>query len=136
MALEYAHPFDCPYIFASWCDRIFVRGAPAGYGLQGPCWIWTGWNNAKRSGAYGKVWINGRAEYLHRYMWQEHNGLLLQTGDHIDHLCRVRLCFSPYHLECCDLAENNRRRDEYAARYTETHYDPELEQQITEGFGL
>lgn len=134
----YANPLDCPHVFGSWCDRIVVRPAPRipGVVLRGPCWIWTGWNNAKPGGAYPKVWINGRAEYLHRYMWQQHNQLQLQVGDHVDHLCRVRLCFSPHHTDCCDLKENNRRRDEYAAQFREHHYSPELEAEILEGFGL
>lgn len=139
----YEHPFDSPHVRGSWCDRIVVRPAPvrAGVILRGPCWIWLGWNNGKRinkegQGPYPKVWIDGRAEYLHRYMWEQHNGVSLQGGEFIDHLCRVRLCFSPHHTDCCDLEENNRRRDEYAARFSETHFSPELEAEIREGFGL
>lgn len=131
----YDHPFDCPHVLGSWCDRILVVDAPLDRGVYGPCWIWTGWNNAKPGGAYGKVKVEGRTHYLHRWMWEQHNGLLLQVGDHIDHLCRVRLCFSPHHTECTDLAENNRRRDEYAAQFKETTYDPALEAEILEGFG-
>lgn len=124
----YAHPFDCPHIDGSWCDRIVVRPAPAGIPLLGPCWIWLGWNNAKPGGAYGKVEIKGRAQYLHRVMWERYHNLSLHPGDCIDHKCRVRLCFSPHHIECCDYEENNRRRDEYAARFN-NEINPELSQE-------
>lgn len=134
----YEHPFDCPHVLGSWCDRIVVRRAPIipGVVLFGACWIWTGWNNGKLGGPYGKVRVNGKVEYLHRWMWEQHNEMRLSVGDHVDHLCRVRLCFSPHHTECCDLAENNRRRDEYAAQFRESHYSPELEAEILGGFGL
>lgn len=132
----YAHPYDCPHFYGSWADRVCVRPAPIGFDVPGPCWIWLGWNNGKPSGAYGKVKINGRTDYIHRVMWERHNGVYLQGGETIDHLCRVRLCFNPYHLENVDYSENRQRAVDYAARFSETTYDPELEAEIAAGFGL
>lgn len=132
----YEHPFDCPHVNASWCDRIVVRRAPRLVDVPGPCWIWLGWNNGKPSGPYGKVKIQGRTDYIHRVMWERHNGVYLRGGETIDHLCRVRLCFSPHHLENVDYAENNERAREYGQRFAMTEYSPELEAEIAEGFGL
>jgi hypothetical protein len=130
----YQHPFECPLVDHNWSDRIIVRPAPVlpGVELLGSCWIWCGWNNAKpynkdgRGGPYGKVKIAGRTDYLHRVMWERYNGLLLQGGEVIDHRCRVRLCFSPHHIECVDHEENAQRRSDYAASFKEVEYDPDL----------
>jgi hypothetical protein len=131
--LLYTNPLDCPHIHASWCDRILVVDAPVHFLGRGPCWRWTGWNNAKTNGAYGKVKVEQRTFYLHRLMWERHNALYLRGGETVDHLCRVRLCFNPYHLDCCDRAENTRRAKEYAKKFNETTYDAALEQEIQEG---
>lgn len=140
----YGSPHDCPCVENYWLDRIVVRPAPilSGVLLLGPCWIWQGWNNAKpynkngTGGPYGKVKIKGRGEYLHRIMWERHNGVLLQGGEVIDHLCRVRLCFSPYHVENTNAAENARRREEYAAKFRASEFTPEYEAEILEGLTL
>ena len=64
-------------------------------GMDTPCWLWTGRQN--RNG-YGRLRLNGREPVAHRAAWEcvigpVPNGLLL------DHLCRVRLCCRPDHLE-------------------------------------
>jgi hypothetical protein len=51
----------------------------------------------------------------HRLAYEEAYGPI-PAGLHIDHLCRVRNCINPEHLEAVTQAENNRR-----AAATRTH---------------
>lgn len=67
------------------------------------CWIWTAYKN--KSG-YGVVSIGGmRAVLAHRVIYE----LLCTTiapGKTLDHLCRVRACVNPAHLEQVSNIEN------------------------------
>ena len=73
----------------------------------GPCWIWRG--APKREG-YGSFYYEGRSQYAHRlsYQWSVKP---IPDGLHIDHLCRVRLCVNPAHLEPVTPVENTMRGD-------------------------
>lgn len=62
---------------------------------RGPCWIWTG---AGQTGGYGIVRREGRRIRVHRYAWELLVGPI-PAGLVIDHLCRVKLCVNPDHLE-------------------------------------
>jgi hypothetical protein len=66
------------------------------------CWIWLG---KRINNGYGR-WIAGTA---HRAMYAELVGPI-PCGLQIDHLCRVRLCVNPKHLEPVTSRENNRRK--------------------------
>ena len=59
------------------------------------CLLWTGTVNR---GGYGEVKIANRMRKVHRVMWEMFNGPL-PLGLELDHLCRVRHCASPAHLE-------------------------------------
>ena len=69
----------------------------------GPCEIWTGPLNEHGYGAasYGLA---------HRLAWQAANGPV-PDGLELDHLCRVRSCVRPDHLEPVTHRENCRRGD-------------------------
>jgi hypothetical protein len=69
------------------------------------CWIWTG--HVMPTG-YGLSSLNARKEYAHRVSYTVHVGPI-PDGLHIDHLCRVRLCVNPDHLEAVTQAVNNQR---------------------------
>ena|SRR5215831_2236795 len=58
----------------------------------GDCWLWTGYVDR---GGYGRY---GRHGYSHRIAYEE---LVAQIppGLVIDHLCRVRHCVNPTHME-------------------------------------
>jgi hypothetical protein len=71
----------------------------------GNCWVWTGY--VMPSG-YGFWQANGNKTSAHRYAYELANGTI-QTGLHIDHLCRNRACVRGEHLEAVTQAENNRR---------------------------
>lgn len=73
------------------------------------CWLWTG---ARSSAGYGQFWIDSRLEYAHRVAY-ELMVELIPEGLVIDHLCRVRNCINPKHLEPVTQGENLRRADIY-----------------------
>jgi hypothetical protein len=69
------------------------------------CWIWTGF--VGRSG-YGYISVRGLKKVAHRYGYELTVGPI-PDGLQLDHLCRVRTCVNPAHLEPVTLAENVRR---------------------------
>jgi len=71
------------------------------------CWLWTG---GKNDSGYGMVGfrLNGKQPYVHRLAYELFVGPI--PADHqVDHLCRVRHCLNPAHLEVVTLGENVRR---------------------------
>lgn len=73
------------------------------------CWLWTG--VCHRTGGYGRFYVGGRGGRFvqaHRWAYEHHLGPI-PTGLTIDHLCMVRSCVNPTHLEPVSQAENNRR---------------------------
>lgn len=87
----------------------------------GPCWIWQGCTNGK--GGYGlfrggvdrdkggsRKWI-----LAHRYAYTLLVGVI---PDHLelDHLCRVRRCVNPKHVEVTTHKENTLRGESPAAQ--------------------
>lgn len=74
------------------------------------CWLWTG---ATHSAGYGVINMCGGGEksrlgYAHRLSYEWLVGPI-PSGLHIDHLCRVRNCVRPDHLEPVTMEENIRR---------------------------
>lgn len=70
------------------------------------CWLWTASLN---DAGYGQIYNGaGRPERAHRVAYELLVGPI-PPGLHLDHLCRVRHCVNPAHLEPVTIAENNRR---------------------------
>ena len=65
------------------------------------CWLWIGALNRSGYGLFNKT-------KAHRFAYQMFVGPI-EDGMHIDHLCRVRNCVNPSHLEAVTISENNRR---------------------------
>lgn len=69
------------------------------------CWLWTAQTSLD---GYGKIQMGKRAGYAHRVSYELLVGPIPE-GLQLDHLCRVRSCVNPDHLEPVTLAENVRR---------------------------
>lgn len=72
------------------------------------CWYWVG---ATTSAGYGHLRVDGVLMPIHRYMYERFIGPIPE-GLLIDHLCAVKICANPYHLEPVDMQENFRRGSE------------------------
>lgn len=68
------------------------------------CWVWTAW----KDDGYGRIDVDGRGVMAHRWSYQALVGPIPE-GMQLDHLCRVRSCVNPDHLELVTSAENTRR---------------------------
>ena len=69
------------------------------------CWLWFG---AVSNGRYGSFNLDGRTTTAHRAVYRLMVGPIPE-GLTIDHLCMVKLCVNPAHLEPATSAENTRR---------------------------
>jgi hypothetical protein len=70
------------------------------------CWEWTG--PLKRDG-YGQVRHNGRVRGVHRVVYEIMAAEPVDNIKHLDHLCRIRHCVNPGHLEPVTPLVNTRR---------------------------
>lgn len=58
------------------------------------CWLWT----ASTDNGYGRFWVAGRLVLAHRFAYELLVGPIPE-GLELDHLCRVRHCVNPAHME-------------------------------------
>jgi hypothetical protein len=75
------------------------------------CWRWTG---AHIGDGYGNLWVAGKSRLAHRVAYELLVGPI-PAGLEIDHLCRVRDCVNPEHLEVVTGKENALRGISFAA---------------------
>lgn len=83
------------------------------------CWEWT---LERNNAGYGKISLGARnegKELVHRVAWKLWNGPIPE-GLVLDHLCRVRHCCNPAHLEVVTPSVNAQRRAP-RARDVDTH---------------
>lgn len=69
------------------------------------CWLWEGACNPY---GYGVVSVKGRRLMAHRVIYELMRGPIPE-GLQTDHLCRVRCCVNPDHLEAVTSRENTLR---------------------------
>lgn len=70
------------------------------------CWIWT--RHRYVATGYGQFCLNGKPGTAHRASHELFKGPI-PPGLTIDHLCRVRACVNPAHLEAVTIQENIKR---------------------------
>lgn len=84
---------------------------------DGDCWVWTA---ATNTSGYGQFSVGGKHQGAHRVAWELLVGPIPE-GLQIDHLCRVKHCVNPDHLEPVSHAENFRRGIRGAQDRAKTH---------------
>lgn len=69
------------------------------------CWLWIG---GKTTSGYGEFQVEKKTRYVHRWVYEFFKEKIPKDL-HIDHLCNVRNCVNPDHLEAVTIQENSRR---------------------------
>ena len=59
------------------------------------CWLWTGYCNPK---GYGRITVNYKPMFTHRWSYENFIGPI-PNGLVLDHLCQIKNCVNPEHLE-------------------------------------
>ena len=72
---------------------------------SGECWIW---QSSTMLNGYGQIKVARRNRLAHRVSYETFVGPIPE-GLHLDHLCRVRACVNPAHLEPVTCRENLHR---------------------------
>ena len=88
---------------------------------SGDCWLWTA---AKSHDGYGLFRYGGKNAYAHRVSYEWANGPVVPGLD-LDHLCRVRSCVNPAHLEPVTRRINLLRGDTRIAHNIATTHCPQ-----------
>lgn len=80
-------------------QRFFDKVAPE---PNSGCWLWMASCTAE---GYGQFWLEKTNVRAHRWIYEFSVGPI-PDGLQIDHLCRVRSCVNPAHLEAVDQQTN------------------------------
>ena len=68
------------------------------------CWLWLG----PLGDGYGRWWDGKKHWPAHRFLWERINGPV-PDGMEMDHLCRLRSCVNPDHVEAVTSRQNTLR---------------------------
>jgi hypothetical protein len=97
-----------------------IRATLARWSMPEPnsgCWIWL--RSVDTSG-YGRLFIDKKQVSAHRTAYEVYIGPIPE-GKEIDHLCRVRCCINPVHLEPVTDRENALRGNGGMFQASKTH---------------
>mgnify|MGYP001584480564 CR=1 FL=1 len=84
------------------------------------CWIWQGTIDTE---GYGRFYWRGFDMFAHRTAYTMYKGEILK-GVETDHLCRVRSCVNPAHLEMVTHQINILRGESPAAKHAKKTHCP------------
>lgn len=97
--------------------RLFKYVVVEDRGYKTPCWVWHGGLSDR---GYGKCWTGEKRERFHIVMFTFFKGPVPE-GLELDHLCRVRPCGNPDHVEPVTHQENIRRGETGIVNRSKTH---------------
>lgn len=91
---------------------------PKYYPHLGPCWLWTG--KLDQNGYANRTTVNGVKDSPHRLAYRALVGPIPDELE-IDHLCCVRHCVNPAHMDAVTHALNTERRVIYKTHCKSGH---------------
>lgn len=94
-------------------SRVVLGPPPESRPGLGPCHLWTAGKTKQGYGSFRPV--KGVSELAHRWAYVQAGGTI-PADNVLDHLCRVRACVNPTHLEPVTNEENLRRGAGYGLR--------------------
>lgn len=97
---------DTDTVRSKWPERTTSERFWSHVSKTDTCWLWT----ASIRNGYGVFWPADRMVMAHRFAYEEAKGAI-PDGLDLDHLCRVRNCVRPSHLEPVTRHENVMRGD-------------------------
>ncbi|WP_082119892.1 HNH endonuclease signature motif containing protein [Saccharothrix sp. ST-888] len=107
-----ARPAPTPSRGHGWQARFFAK-IDKGSEFDA-CWLWRG---AIDQDGYGKFRLPDKAVVgAHIISWELATGNAVPPGWHVDHLCRIRRCCNPDHLEAVEQSQNTLRGESFAAK--------------------
>jgi HNH endonuclease len=90
-------------------ERFLAKVEPESW--AGGCWLWAG---GVSPNGYGKLKFEGQMRCAHRVAYVLFRGSI-PSDRQLDHLCRVRACVNPWHLEVVTQRVNILRGEGFAA---------------------
>lgn len=96
-------------------DRLMSKVSPE---PNSGCWLWMSFISP--DGYARSQVVKGKHFLVHRTIFELFKGPIAQ-GLQLDHLCRVRCCVNPAHLEAVTLQENIKRGDTGKVNRSKTH---------------
>ena len=75
------------------------------------CWLWTGCTDKDGYGKFWSAWDRGWSDKAHRFSYQLIMGDI-PKGLTLDHMCAVKNCVNPDHLQALTPSDHNRLEHE------------------------